>query len=62
MDKSLKLYVHVRKIFSKDISLGSVIYHSQNTLNLAIETNNKVAEMNMSLEKIPIPDMIHPHK
>ena len=36
--------------------------HTQNTLNLVIETKNKVSKMTMSLENIHIPNMIHLHK
>ena len=35
---------------------------AQNTLKLALETNNKVSEISMNLEDIPIQDMIHFHK
>ena len=52
----------VRKISSKDVSLVTVRDHSQKTLNFSIATKNKVAEIKMSLENIPIPDMIHLHK
>ena len=48
-NESLKLYADVRKISSKDVSLVTVRYHTQNTLNLALETKNKVVEMRMSL-------------
>ena len=44
------------------MSLISIKDHSENTLNLALENKNKVAEMKMDLENIPIPDMIHLHK
>ena len=60
--EALKLYVEVKKIYSKDLSLVTVRDHTQNTLNLEITTKNKVVEMKMSLEIIPIPDMIHLHK
>ena len=36
--------------------------HAKNTLNLAVATKNKVAEMRLNLENIPVPDMIHLHK
>ena len=57
--EAMKLYEEVWKISNKDVSLVSVRNHTQNTLNTAIETKNKVVEMKMSLENIPIPDMIH---
>ena len=62
MDESLKLYVEVRKISSKDVSLVNVRDHTQNTLNLAVATKNRVAEMRLNLEDIPVPNMIHLHK
>ena len=62
LDESLKLYVELKKISNKDVSLVSVRDHTQNTLNLRIETKNKVPKMRMSLDNIPIPDMIHLHK
>ena len=62
LDEALKLYVEVRKISNKDVSLLTIRYHTQNKFNLATTTKNKVAEMKMSLENIPIPDMIHLHK
>ena len=61
-NECLKLYVDVRKISSKDVYLVIVSDHVQNTLNLAVATKNKVAEMRMNLEDIPVPDMIHIHK
>ena len=36
--------------------------HTQNTLNVAVATKNKVAEMRMNLENIPVPNMIDLHK
>ena len=41
------------------MSLISVRYQTHNTLNLALRTSNKVAEIKMDLEDIPILDMIH---
>ena len=58
----MKLYSEVIKISNQDVSLVSVRDYSQNTLNLALETKNRVVEMEMDLENIPIPDMIHLHK
>ena len=61
-DKPLKLYVDARKISCKDVSLVTVRYITQNTLNLVEAKKNKVAEMKMNLENIRILDMIHFHK
>ena len=44
------------------MSLIVVRYQAHNNLNLALATNNNVAEINMDLEDISIPDMIHFHK
>ena len=44
------------------MSLVSVRDYVQNTLNLALEIKNIVAEVKMNLDDIPIPDMIHLHK
>ena len=35
---------------------------THNTLNFAIAIKNKVAQMRMNLENIPIPNMTHLHK
>ena len=56
------MYAEVKKISNNVVSLVSVRDLSQNTLNLEIVTKNKVVEMKMSLENIPIPYMIHLHK
>ena len=61
-NESLKLYANVRKISSKDVALVTVRYHTQNNINLALATKNKVAETRMNLENIPMPYMIHLHK
>ena len=45
-----------------DVCLIIVRDHSEKTFNFSIATKNKVAEMKISLENIPIPDMIHLHK
>ena len=50
LDESLKLYADVRKKSSKDVSLVTVTDHAKNTLNLAVSTKNKVAEMRLNLE------------
>ena len=60
--ESLKLYLEVRKISSQDVSLITVRDYSQNTLNLALTTKNRVVEMKMDFKNIPIPDMIHLYK
>ena len=57
-----KLSTKVRKISNQDVSLVSVRDDAQNTLNLELETKNRVAEMKMKLEDIRILDMIHLHK
>ena len=51
--ESLKLYADVKKISSKDVSLMIVRDNIQNTINLAVATKNKVAEMRMNLENNP---------
>ena len=50
LHESLKLYEDVRKNSSKDISLVTVTDHAKNTMNLAVSTKNKVAEMRLNLE------------
>ena len=53
----------MRKISIQDVSLVSVRDYAQNNdMNLALETKNRVVEMKMNLEDIPIPGMIHLHK
>ena len=44
------------------MSLDTVRDRVQNTLNLAVETKNKVVEMRMNIKNIYVPDMIHLHK
>ena len=61
-EETLKLYSEVRKISNQDVSLVSVRDYSQNTLNLDLATKNRVTEMKMELENIPILDMVHLHK
>ena len=58
-EETLKLYTKVRKISSQDVSLIAIRDQDHNTLNLALETNEKVVEINMETEDIPILDMIH---
>ena len=36
--------------------------HAKNTLNLAVSTKNRIAEMRLNLQHIIVPDMIHLHK
>ena len=54
LDEYLKLYVDVRKISSKDVSLVTVKDHAKNTLNLEFSTKNKEYKMILNLENIPI--------
>ena len=58
----MKLSSEVRNICNQDVSLVSVRDYVQNTLNLALAIKNKVVEVKMNLDDIPIPDMIHLHK
>ena len=62
LDESLNLYVDVRNISRKYVSLVTVKDHAQNTLNLVVDTKNEVVEMRLNLENIHVPDMIHLHK
>ena len=62
LEETLKLYSEVRKIYNQDVSLISVRDYSRNTLNLALATKNRVVEMEIYLENIHVPDMIHLHK
>ena len=62
LEEALKLYSEVRKISNQDVSLIAIRDRAHNTLNLALATINKVFEIRMDLEDIPIPDMIHFHK
>ena len=43
INESLKLYVDMRKYYSKKVSLVYVRDHKKNTLNLAINYGNRVA-------------------
>ena len=61
-NESLKLYEDVRKYCSKEVSMVSVRDHKKNTLNLAIASRNRVAEMRINLDDILVLDMIHLHK
>ena len=36
--------------------------HVKNTLNLAVATQNRVVEMRLNFQNIPVPDKIHLHK
>ena len=60
--ESLKLYLEFQNISSKEVSLVTVKYHTRNTLNLAVSTRNKIAEMRLNLKSILVPDMTHLHK
>ena len=60
--ETLKLYFEVRNISNQDVSLVSVMYYVHNTLNLALASKNRVVELKMNLDDIPIPNMIHLHK
>ena len=62
LDEYLKLYAYVRNISSKDIYLVTVTDHAKNTLKLPVATKNKIVEMRLNLENIPVPNMIHLHK
>ena len=62
LDEYFKLYAYVRKMSSKIVSLVTVKDHAQNNLNLAVATKNRVPEMRLNLENIPVPNMIHLHK
>ena len=61
-NETLKLYVDVRKISSKDVSLVTLRDHVQNTLKLVVTTENKVAEMRIDIKNMRVLDMIHLHK
>ena len=50
------------KLSSHDVSLVTVRDQAKDTLNLAVTTGNKVAELRMSLKNIPTTDMIHLHR
>ena len=62
MNESIKLSAEVRKACDHEVSLVFVRDHMHNTLNLAIASRNRVAEMRVNLDDIPVPDMIHLHK
>ena len=62
INESLKLYVDMRKYYSKKVSLVYVRDHKKNTLNLAIASRNEVAEMRINLDDVLAPYMIHLHK
>ena len=48
-EKDLNLYSKVRNISDKEVSLVIVKDHVNNTLNLAVATQNRVAEMRLTL-------------
>ena len=60
--ESLKIYSKVRNILDKEVSLVTVKDHVKNKLNLVVTTQNRVTEMRLNLQKIPVPDKIHLHK
>ena len=60
--RSLKLYSKLSNISNQDVSLVSVRDYVHNTVNLALESKNRVTELKMNLNDIPIPNMIHLHK
>ena len=62
MNESLKFSAEVRKARGKEVSLVSVRYHKHNTLNMAIASRNRVAEMRINMDDISVPDMIQLHK
>ena len=62
MNESLKLSAEVRKVCGQEVSLVFVKDHKQYTLNLAIGSRNRVAEMKINLDDVPIPNIIHLHK
>ena len=61
-EETLKLYSKMRNISNKNVSLVSVRDYAQNTLNLALENRNRVTEVKMNLDDVPILYMIHLHK
>ena len=54
--------MEVRKLSIQDASMVTVRDQSKDTLNLAVTTRNKVAELRKNLKKIPTTDVIHLHK
>ena len=56
------MYSEVGKISSQYVSLSTVRDYSHKTLNMSLETKNKVVEMKMDLKNIPILDIMHLHK
>ena len=61
-DENMKLYDEVRKFSGHDVSLVTIRDQAKDTLNLAVTTGNKVAELRMNLKNIPTTDMIHLHR
>ena len=57
----MKLYSKLRDIKYREISL-TMKDHVENTLNLAVETQNRVSELRLNLQRIPVADKIHLHK
>ena len=52
----------MRKLSNQDVSLVTIRDQTKSTLNFAVTTGNKVAEMRMNLKNIPTTDMIHLHR
>ena len=61
MNESLKLSVEVRKVCGQEVSMVSVRDYKHKTLNMDIDSRNKVDEMKINLDDIPVPDIIHLH-
>ena len=62
-EKYLNLYSKVRKFFYKEVSLVTIKDHPRNTLNSIVATQNRVVEMRLNFQKIPVPDSLsHLHK
>ena len=61
-EKYLKLFVKVRDISDKYVSLITVKDHVGNNFNLALASHDKVSKMRINLQKIPVLDKIHLYK
>ena len=61
-EKYLNLFVKVRDISDKYVSLITVKYHVGNNFNLALASHDKVSKMRINLQKIPVLDKIHLYK
>ena len=58
----MKRFLKVGDISYKDVSLITIKDHVKNTLNLVVASHDRVSEMRINLQKIPVPDKIHLHK